>query len=117
MALGRNYLTFNTTSIPNPTQFDIMYENLEEVATSEAGTDMAIVSRLQKRTFSCTFQCTSTWLTNFRALCSLTSGILSYHGESIRCRARIEGATLSPWSECQNRTDGLWTVTVSFVEV
>lgn len=115
--LGLNYLTFNNVSIPNPTAFNISYDNVEEVAQSEAGTDLAIVVRLQKRTFECTFQCTSTWLNSFRTMCNLTSATLVYNSESIVCRARITSATLAPDSEYAARTDGLWTVTVSFTEV
>lgn len=117
MALGYKYLKFNTLDIPNPIQFDIGFENLENVAVSEAGTDLAIVSRLQKRTFTCSFQCTSAWLDKFRTMCGLTSGTLTYLGENIPCRARIETATLSPYSEHVLRTDGLWTVSVTFTEV
>lgn len=117
MALGYKYLKFNNVDIPNPIQFDIGFENLENVETSEAGTDLAIISRLQKRTFTCSFQCTSTWLDEFRTLCNLSSGTLKYLGEDITCRARIETATLSQYSEHIKRTDGLWTVAVSFTEV
>lgn len=117
MALGYKYLKFNTLDIPNPIQFDIGFENLENVALSEAGTDLSIVSRLQKRTFTCSFQCTSAWLDNFRTMCGLTSGNLTYQGEIIPCRARIATATLSPHSEHVLRTDGLWTVSVTFTEV
>lgn len=117
MALGYKYLKFNSVDIPNPIQFDIMFDNIEAVAQSEAGTDLAIVTRLQKRTFTCSFQCTSTWLAEFRTMCGLSSGTLLYQGESITCRARIETANLSPYSEHVQRTDGLWTVAVSFTEV
>lgn len=115
--LGSTYLQFNGLDIPNPTSFNITYENLENVAQSEAGTDLAIVTRLGKRTFECTFQSTSTWLANFRTMCGLASGTLVYLSESITCRARITSATLAPNSEYAGRTDGLWIVTVSFTEV
>ena len=117
MALGSEYLKFNSVDIPNPSAFNIQYENIEDVVNSEAGTELAIVTRLQKRTFSCSFDCTSTWLNKFRTMCGLSSGTLVYLSESITCRARIEYATLAPNSEYTNRTDGLWTVTVSFTEV
>lgn len=115
--LGSNYLTFESMSIPNPDSFSIDYENIENVAQSEAGTDMSIVTRLQKRTFTCTFSCTSTWLSEFNTLCGLSSGTLVYLGESITCRARITNAAMQPYSEYADRTNGLWTLSVTFTEV
>ena len=117
MALGNNYLKFNDVFIPNPESMSVDYENIENVAQSEAGTDLAIVSRLQKRTFTCSFQCTSAWLDKFRTMCGLTSGTLTYLGESITAMARISNAALQPYSEHASRTNGLWVVTVTFTEV
>lgn len=117
MALGNNYLKFNNVYIPNPESMTVDYENLENVAYSEAGTNLAIVTRLQKRTFSCTFNCTSTWLSNFKSMCGLSSGTLVWMGESITAMARISNAALQPYSEHASRTDGLWVVTVTFTEV
>ena len=117
MALGNNYLKFNGVDIPNPDQMSVDYENIENVAYSEAGTNLAIVTRLQKRTFNCTFNCTSTWLSNFKTLCGLSSATLVWQGESIEAMARISNSTLQPYSEHADRTDGLWVVTVTFTEV
>lgn len=117
MALGNNYLKFNNVYIPNPESMTVDYENLENVAYTEAGTSIGIVTRLQKRTFSCTFNCTSTWLSNFKSMCGLNSGTLLWLGESIEAMARISNAALQPYSEHASRTDGLWVVTVTFTEV
>lgn len=115
--LGSNYLSFNSVSIPNPKDFNIKFQNIETVRQSEAGTDLGIVTRLQKRTFNCSFDCTSTWLAQFKAMCSLTSGTLLYQSESITCRARITSQKLAKNSEFTARTEGLWTISVSFTEV
>ena len=115
--LGSNYLTFNNKAIPNPVDMTVDYDNIENVVQSEAGTDLAIVTRLQKRTFTCTCNCTSTWLTQFKALCSLSSATLVWLGESIEAMARITNATLQQNSEYAARTDGLWSVTITFTEV
>lgn len=115
--LGDGYLTFNSVAIPNPTNMSIQFDNLENVVESEAGTELAVVTRLQKRTFSCGCKCTSTWLSKFRTMCALSSGTLVYLNESIVCRARIEYVSLVNNSEYADRTDGLWEVTLSFTEV
>lgn len=115
--LGSNYLTFENVALPNPVSFAISDTNLESVSTSVAGTDMGIVTRLQKRTISCTFNCTSFWLDKIKTLCMLTQGSLIYRGETIVCRARITGETLVADSEYADRTSGLWTVAVQFLEV
>ena len=115
--LGANYFKFNSLDIPNPTAMYVDYDNIETVAQSEAGTDLAIVTRLKKRTFNCTFQCTSTWLATFKTMCGLTSGSLLFQGETITCMARINNSTLLSNSEYADRTNGLWTVTVTFTEV
>ena len=115
--LGDNYLEFENVTLPNPATLAVSYQNLETVKSSVAGTDIGIVTRLQKRTIACTFNCTSTWLDNFKTLCNLTSGTLVFRSESITCRARITGENLAPDSEHAQRTDGLWTVSVQFLEV
>ena len=115
--LGSNYLRYNDFVIPNPESLSIDYENVESVALSEAGTDIGIVTRLEKMTLNCTFNCTSTWYTNFRAMGITSTGTLLFEGVSRTVRARITNATLAPYSEFADRTDGLWTVTMSFTEV
>lgn len=115
--LGTNYLKFNNVYIPNAMSFEISYENIENIVDSEVGTTIGTVTRLQRRTFSGSFNCTSTWLAKFRQLCNLSTGTLVYQGESIECRARIDRASLIESSEYLKRTDGLWEVSVTFSEV
>lgn len=117
MALGNNYLTYNSTALPNPDQMTIDYENVENVVRSEAGTDMAIVTRLQKRIFTCTFNVTSAWLATIKAICATTSGTLGWNGETFTVMARISNASLQPYSEHLARTNGLYVITVTFTEV
>lgn len=115
--LGDNYLTFENVTLPNPAQMSISLQNLETVKVSVSGHDLGITTRLNKRTFAATFNVTSTWLDQLIALCSLTSGALVYRGESITCRARMGGYNLVQDSENAARTDGLWSVTINFLEV
>ena len=115
--LGDNYLTFNGEALPNPTAFSIAYTNIESTKQSEAGYDIAIVTRLEKRAFTGSFQVTSTWKDKLKTLCNLASGTLVYRGESITVRPRLASAALLASTEYSERTDGLWTVSITFTEV
>lgn len=117
MALGNNYLTFANKALPNPATFSVAYTNIESTKQSEAGYDLAIVTRLKKRAFTGSFQVTSTWLDELKTLCGLTQGTLVYRGESITVRPRISSSALLAESEYADRTDGLWTVSITFTEV
>lgn len=115
--LGDNYLVFENVPLPNPVAKNTNYDNLETIKQSVSGKDMDIIQRLQKRTFNCTFQCTSYWLDRYRQMCRLSEGDLVYRGETIRCRARIISDDQLADSEYAARTDGLYTVSITFTEV
>lgn len=115
--LGSNYLTFAGVDLPNPVEFSISFENIENKNQSEAGTDLINVVRLKKRTFSAKFQCSSFWAGRIATLCSLNYGTLVYQSESITATARLKSTDLEENSERIPNTDGLWTVNVDFTEV
>ena len=115
--LGSNYMTINSLSIPNPQGLKIGYNNIEKTQQSEAGTDLAIVTRLKKRTFSFSAKCTSDWKSKFETICGLTQTTLVFNGESITVRARIDSANMEKYSEYADRTDGLWTLGIKLIEV
>lgn len=116
--LGDNYMTLNGVSLPNPKDgITISYQNIERTAQSEAGTDLAVVTRLKKRTFSWTAYVTSEWLTTYLNICGLSQCNFVYNSETIAVRARVNGATMSPNSEYSDRTDGLWSVGIQLIEV
>lgn len=115
--LGDNYLKFENVALPNPKSFSIAYENKENLKDSETGTTIGTVTRLQKRTFNCSFDVSSRWAATIRSLCNLSQGSLVYKGETITCRARLTNDTLAQYSEYAERTDGLWTITVAFSEL
>ena len=114
--LGRHYISINSTQLPNPTKFKIGYRNIENIKTSEAGDDVGTVTRLLKRTFNATYQCTSGGRDRLKAFCALNSVSMTYNGESITARARFVSEDLAENSEYASRTDGLWTVSVQFLE-
>ena len=118
MALGSNYMTIGGLSIPNPQKgIKIAYNNIEKTAQSEAGTDLVLITRLMKRTFSFNAQVTSEWYAKFRTLCSASTTTLLYQSESITVRARITSAQLAQNSEFAGGTDGLWTLGIQLIEV
>ena len=116
--LGTNYMTLNGVSLPNPKDgISISFQNIERTAQSEAGTDLAVVTRLQKRTFTWSAFVTSDWLSKYRNICALSQCNFIFNSETIAVRARITSATMSPQSEYADRTKGLWTVGIQLIEV
>ena len=116
--LGSNYMTIGSLSIPNPQDgISISYQNIERTAQSEAGTDLAVVTRLQKRTFSFTARVTSIWKANFETLCGYAQTTLVLNGETINVRARLCSASMQARSEYAENTDGLWTLAIQLIEV
>ena len=118
MALGSNYMTLGGLPVPNPQKgIKIAYNNIEKTAQSEAGTDLVLVTRLMKRTFSFTAQVTSAWYDNFKTICANGTSTFVYQNESITVRARLSSAQLAPNSEYADGTDGLWTLGITLTEV
>ena len=115
--LGSEYMTINGLPIPNPAGLKIGYQNIEKTSQSEAGTDLAIVTRLKKRTFSFTARCASDWKDKLETICGLTQTTLVFNNENITVRARIDSANMADRSEYAARTDGLWTLGIKLIEV
>lgn len=117
MALGRNYITLNGVSLPNPTAFSIKYQNIEQTGQTEDGHDVGTTTRLQKRVFNMSFNCTSRGEAVLREICDLTTCNMTYRGETIVVRPRIQNGKLVDGSEYLARTDGLYTVSIVCTEV
>lgn len=116
--LGNNYMTIGGLQVPNPKDgIQISFTNIEQTAQSEAGTDLAVVTRLQKRTFAFTANVTSFWKEKYLTQCGLAQTILVFNGESITVRARIESASMASDSEYVSRSQGLWTLGIKLIEV
>lgn len=117
MALGNNYITLNGMVIPNPKTFKISYQNMESVKTSEVGTDIVLITRLQKRTFDMQFQTTTFWGEKLREMAARTTEIsMDFRGETIPGRFRFKDQALENGSEFISGTDGLWTGNFQFIE-
>lgn len=116
--LGNNYMTIGGLLIPNPQGgIKIGYTNIEKTNQSEAGTDLAIVTRLKKRTISFTAKVGSDWKEEYERICGLTQTQLVLDGETIDVRARIDSASLETNSEFAKNTQGLWTLGIKLIEV
>lgn len=114
--LGKGYIKLNGETIPNPTNLKISLANSENIKQSETAEDIGTVTRLGKRTFQFSFQSTSYGRDKIKAFCMLTECVLTYKNEEIAGRLRITGEAMLAGSEYAPRTDGLWTLTVNFIE-
>lgn len=117
MALGNNYITINGAAIPNPRSFKISYNTIETTKMTEAGTDVVLPARFNKKTIDMTFQVTSRWKTILRGYTETPTVTMSAAGETMIGRLRFKDNTLKQGSEFIQDSDGLWTATLQFFEI
>lgn len=115
--LGYEYLVFNTVTLPRAKSNNLGYKNLEDVATSESGFDKVTVQRLEKKTFSYTFTVTDFWRAKLRSFGSLGQGTLEVEGVSYTVRPRIKSEKLVANSELTAGTNGLFEISMDFLEL
>lgn len=113
--LGR-YISINGTVMPNPEKFSYTYPPDENVFTSEAGTQMSNIKRLDRLTFAASWNCSSRFRDELLVLCMTPSVSVSIDGgTAVDGRLRLSGGPeLVEDSEYTNGTDGLWVVSVTF---
>lgn len=113
--LGR-YITINNLEMPNPVKFNYNYPPDETVLTSEAGTQLTNIRRLDRLVFGATWACSSRLRDRLIALCQTPSVMVSIDGsEAVSGRLRLNGGPeLVEDSEYTYGTQGLWSVSVSF---
>lgn len=117
MALGYDYLTFNSTALPWAKKNQTKFTHMETVGTSEAGYDLAITNRLNKPTYSYSFRVTSYWRDTLKTICALTSGTLYINGDGGHTvRPRMQSCDLVQDSELTEGTDGLYDISITFYE-
>lgn len=118
MALGYDYLTFNTLVLPWATAAGDNFEHIETEGQSEAGYDLVITTRLNKPTFSYTFRVTSWWKDKLlNEVCNKLTGTLYINGDAGHTvRPRLQNITLVPNSELTPGTEGLYDVVINFIE-
>lgn len=115
MAIGY-YLKFNNTIFPNPVSASMTSKTLENVSVSEAGTDLVVMVRPSKKTWSLSFNLTSTTKGILKALCLEESVSMEYMGTSYTVRVRDFQERLVQNSEWIDRTDGLFECSVKVTE-
>ena len=115
--LGNNFIKVNGEKLPNPRAMKWSNNPRETVQTSEAGTDIILPKRLDKRSATFTFQTTDRWRRKLEELCAEPTVILEYEGVSRQGRLRYNDATLLSGSEYVAGTNGLYTVKITFTEI
>lgn len=118
MALGFDYLTFNSEALPWAKKNSVKLSHVETVAKTEAGTDVAIVTRLNQPTYSYSFTVTSAWRDKLLTIGNYAQGTLSINGDAGHTvRPRIQSIDLVQNSELTEGTDGLYNVSMTFYEI
>lgn len=113
------YLKINNEKMPNPVSgtFTMALNPVENVFENEAGEQMSNVKRLDRISWSGTFNCTSTMRDNLLTICRTASCTCEVDGTSYSGRLRTSGEiTMVAGSELTQGTQGLWIVPLRFEE-
>ena len=117
MKLGKEFLIVNNINLPGTTSFSFSLHPIEKVNTSEAGTEIVSVTRIDKHEFSASWQVSSFWLDIFEGFCKENIVKLLFRGSEYTCRVRDFAPTLHQGSENCSHTEGLWTISLKFIEI
>lgn len=117
--LGRKFILIDGVQLPTPTQGPkITMKNLESVMTSEAGTDLVDVIRLEKKSIACTFQTTSLWKKKLEDIGKEPTVYFQMGQDTaFLVRPRVTKVDMFNDSHIVDGTDGLWTIQMLFEEV
>lgn len=111
-----NYLKFNNTEFPNPITPTMSSKTLENVNTSEAGTDLVCVIRPSKLSWSFTFNLSSLKRDVLKNLCKAESTSMYYMGNTYTVRVRDYSEKLVQNSEWVSTSEGLYQCSVKVTE-
>lgn len=123
MSLNTYPTTINNTPIPVPIAWNETSEVVENVNTTEAGTDVIDVLRVDKLTVNASFDVSSTWLATFKGWAKETSPLTvkiydadqaGYVSRDMRIRNFYY--SLVQHSDRTSGTVGLWNVTFDLIE-
>lgn len=116
-------IKINSTSLPIPSTWDETAEVMEVVNTTEAGTDIVDVMRVDKLTVNAQFDVSSAWLSTFKGWANSTSKLTVMIYDSVSdayitryMRMRNFMASLVRHSDKTSGTIGLWTITFDLIE-
>ena len=113
--LGR-YLKINGTLMPNPIAWADNINPDETIYFSESGKRMTNVKRLDRITFTASFNCTSSLKDKLDALVKTPKVSVQFNNETAITGTlrRASEAALVDNSQYCNGTNGLWTVSLIF---
>lgn len=116
-------IKINNTDLPVPTDWNEFAEVVEVTNTTEAGTDIVDLMRVDKLTVNATFDVSSTWLATFKGWANDTSKLTVKIYDSVfsayvtrYMRIRNFNYSLVRYSDKTSGTIGLWTVTFDLIE-
>lgn len=110
------YLKFNNVEFPNPLPPTMSVKTVENVNTSEAGTDLVVVVRPAKRSWSFSFNLSPTKKDLLAAYCQQEKVTMTYMGNNYTVRLRDLNVKLVEGSEWLRSLDGLYECTVTVTE-
>lgn len=110
------YLKFNNVTFPRPIGPTRSQQTLENVATSEAGSDLVCVVRAKKNSWNFKFNLSSYKRDILQALCELESCSMTYMGTTYTVRVRDFQERFVDGSEWLTTTEGLYEVSVKVTE-
>ena len=100
---------------PNPETWNAALNPKENIYETEAGTRKSNIIRLDRPSWSCSFNCTSRMKDRIVDYCKRPSVVCEVDGEEFEGTLRLSGAiTLVKDSEYCRGTNGLWVVPVVF---
>ena len=110
------YLKFNANTFPKPISPSMSSKTLENVSTSEAGTDLVCIVRPSKKSWSFTFNLSASKKDILKALCTQESTQMTYMGTTYTVRVRDYQEKFVDGSEYLTTTEGLFTCSVKVTE-
>lgn len=110
------YLAFNNVEFPNPLPPTMSIKTIENVNTSEAGTDLVVVIRPAKRSWSFSFNLSYAKKELLRQYCTREKITMTYMGNNYTVRLRDFSEKLVEGSEWLRSVDGLYECTVTVTE-
>ena len=113
----------NSTNLPVPITWEETANVVENSSTTEAGTDIVDIMRVDKLTVTASFDVSSTWLATFKGWANSTSKLTVKIYDSVTdgyvtryMRIRNFVSNLVKNSDKNSGTKGLWNVTFDLIE-
>lgn len=113
----------NNTPLPDAVSWSETAEVVENTNTTEAGTDITDIARVDKLTITASYDVSSTWLATFKGWSNSTSPLTvkiydpvtdAYKERTMRMRNFM--SNLVQYSQNVSDTIGLWNVTFDLIE-